>query len=68
MSCKTGSLDRRYHDIKEEEAIELYTWKDWVVVSYPDSKHAIIRNQSRAIMISRPKWMSDLWIEGDTIK
>lgn len=68
VSCKVGSIDRKYKDIREVESIDVSIWKGWVVVSYPDNMHAIIRNNNRAIKIECPKWTQDLWQEGDTIQ
>jgi len=69
LACKeTANVPRKYKDITEKETIEVGTWKGWWIVSFPNSNTAIIRNNNRAIMIQRPKWMSEIWSEGDTIK
>lgn len=69
LSCnQLTNQPRKYKDISEKETVEVGTWKGWWVISYPNSTTAIIRNNNRAILIQRPKWMSDIWNEGDTIK
>ena len=69
LSCSPTVVGpRKYKDITERQAVEIGTWKGWWVISYPSGETAIIRNNNRAIMIHRPKWMSEIWNEGDTIK
>ena len=69
LSCTPlNNSPRKYKDISEKETVEVGTWKGWWVINYPNSTTAIIRNNNRAILIQRPKWMSDIWNEGDTIK
>tara|TARA_R110000868_G_scaffold14414_2_gene67042 strand:- start:41428 stop:41685 length:258 start_codon:yes stop_codon:yes gene_type:complete len=67
FSCKT-QIKRSYRDIKELESVELSDWKGWVVLAYPDSKTAIIRNNNRILKVQVPKWFLQTFNELDTIK
>ncbi len=69
FSCHSQNrIKRTNRDVKELESVEISDWKGWIVLSYPDSKSAIIRNNNRIVKVKVPKWFTETFSELDTIQ
>lgn len=68
LSCNAHRVPRKYNDVKEVESVDLTNWQGWVVLQYPDSRHAIIRSEKRIIKVKVPEWFGMTFAVNDTIR